>query len=624
MERRLSAILAADVVGYSALMEQDEAGTFDRLRAHRKELFEPEVQKHHGRIFKLTGDGLFAEFASVVDAVECAVSLQRGLAERNANVAEEQRIDVRIGINLGEVIVEGDDRFGEGVNIAARLQQLADPGGVLVSGKVAKEVEKRLAFGFESLGEQRMKNISEPIVCYRVLTHRETPSQFAARSTKQPSPSNKTTIAVLPFLNMSGDPEQEYFSDGITEDLITDLSKISSIAVIARNTVFVYKNRPSNLQQTARELGVRYLLEGSVRKAGTRIRVTSQLIDGRDGTHLWAERYDRELTDIFVIQDEITHAIIDQLKVKLLPAEQKAVAAVPTVNVEAYTYFLKGRQFLHMWSKRYAVLARQMFAKAAELDPTYARAYAGIADCDAMLYLWHQGAVTLEGILEASAKALSLDNTLAEAHASRGVALQCVGRKEEAIIEFERALALDPQLYEANYFYGRFFFAHRDFEKAVKLFERASQIRPDDYHSPLLLNMALEALGRKTEADEAARLAVERAERELAIRPDNAGAAGLGAGALARLGERDRAKDWAARALALEPEGLNHVYNVACVYSQLGEFDLAIDLMEKVVPHRHHPDQVAWFYNDPYLDPIRNHPRYPRLLELMGSKPRSS
>src|SRR5689334_15214582 len=402
MERKLVAILAADVVGYSALMEADETGTFDRLRTDRRELFEPEIKKHHGRIFKLMGDGLLAEFGSVVDAVECAVTLQRGMAERNETITESSRIEIRIGINLGEVIVEGKDRYGEGVNVAARLQQLADPGGICVSGKVSKEVEKKLALGFEPMGEQCMKNIAEPIACYRVILESSQPARpELLMPTRAP---NKKAIAVLPFINMSGDPEQEYFSDGITEDIITELSKISGLHVAARNTVFTYKSKPIKVQQVAQELGVRFVLEGSVRKAGSRVRVTGQLIDSKDGGHVWADRYDRELTDIFAIQDDITHTIVDQLKVKLLPEEKEAIELAPTENVEAYTYYLRGREFFHRGSKSYYRLARRMFAMAIELDPLYARAYAGTADCDSFLFLDYSEEVSLEGILANAAR----------------------------------------------------------------------------------------------------------------------------------------------------------------------------------------------------------------------------
>jgi adenylate cyclase len=581
-------------------------------------LFEPEINKHHGRIFKLMGDGLLAEFGSVVDAVECAVTLQRGMAERNASAPEGKHIKVRIGVNLGEVIVEGDDRYGEGVNVAARLQELADPGGICVSGKVSKEVEKKLAFGFEPLGEHRMKNIVEPIACYRVRLQIAPPAQFDQALSAMPNLANRATIAVLPFNNMSGDPEQEYFSDGITEDIITDLSKISRLHVVARNTAFTYKGRPIKVQQAAQELGTRFVLEGSVRKAGSRVRVTGQLIDGKDGSHVWADRYDRELTDIFAIQDEITHAIVDQLKVKLLPDEQKALSATPTENVEAYTYYLRGRQFSHMCSKSYVLLARRMFTKAVELDPRYARAYAGIADCDSILHSWHHHAdVSIDGILAMSAKALALDPNLPEAHASRGLALQFSGRHKEAIAEFERTLALDPNLYEANYFYARFFFEQGDFQKAAEFFERAAQIRPDDYRSPVLLAAVYRSLGRHVDRERSARLGLERAERELNLHPENSGPAQLGALALAHLGERDRAKDWAARTLAIDPDDLLAQYNIACVYSQLGDLDLAIDLLEQVLPHRS-PEHVLWFKNDSDLDPIRSHTRYQKLLDSIG------
>src|SRR4029453_1817829 len=455
MERKLAAILAADVVGYSALMERDEAGTFARLRAGRKELFEPEIERHHGRIFKLMGDGLLAEFGSVVDAVECAVTLQRGMVERNASVPEDKRIEGRIGINLGEVIVEDEDRYGEGVNVAARLQQLADPGGIWVSGKVSKEVEKKLAFSFESMGEQRMKNIAGAVACYRVILQPSPPAQSDRSLPTPPKLPNRVAIAVLPFSNMSGDPEQEYFSDGITEDIITDLSKISGLHVIARNTVFTYKSKPIRVQQAAQELGVRFVLEGSVRKAGSRVRVTGQLIDGKDGSHVWADRYDRDLTDIFAIQDEITHAIVEQLKVKLLPQERKIIAQAPTDNVEAYTYYLRGRQFMQRHSKSNYQLARRMFAKAVELDPLYARAYAGIADCDSFLFLHYHLEASVDSILAMSAKALDMDDKLAEAHASRGLALSLGKRYDEATAEFEKAIALDPNSFEAHYFYGR-------------------------------------------------------------------------------------------------------------------------------------------------------------------------
>ena len=358
----------------------------------------------------------------------------------------------------------------------------------------------------------------------------------------------------------------------------------------------------------------------SADQAGSRVRVTGQLIDGRNGSHVWADRYDRELNDIFAIQDEIAHAIVNQLKIKLLPEEKKAIEAAPTANVEAYTFYLRGRQFSHMCSKSYVLMARRMFTRAMELDPGYARAYAGLADCDSILHSWHHADVSIDGILAMSAKALALDPELAEAHASRGLALQFGGRREEAVAEFERALELDPDLYEANYFYARFFNAEGNFEKAAKLFERAAEIRTDDYRSPVLLTAVYRSLGHDADRIRAARLGLQRAEHELNAHPENSGPAQLGALALAHLGEHDRAMEWAARAMAIDPDDLLALYNIACTYSQIGELDTAIDVLEKVLPHRS-PEQILWFSRDSDLDPLRKHPRFQRLLESIGGRP---
>ncbi|MBA2623211.1 MAG: adenylate/guanylate cyclase domain-containing protein, partial [Chthoniobacterales bacterium] len=375
MERRLTAILAADVVGYSRLMGADETGTLAALKALQTDFIDGRIAEHQGRIVKLTGDGMLVEFPSVVNAVACAAEIQRGMRDRTGDVPLDRRIQFRIGVNLGDVIVEGDDIFGDGVNVAARLESIAQPGGITISGSVRDHVGNRLNLAFEDMGEQILKNIERPVRVFSVSLNSP-----VVREMKDAGPKlaqERPSIAVLPFNNMSGDPEQEYFSDGITEDIITDLSKVSGLFVVARNTVFTYKGKPVKVQQVGQELGVAFILEGSVRKAGSRVRVTGQLINGKDGGHVWADRFDRDLTDIFAIQDEITHAIVEQLKVKLLPQEKKSIGQTPTDNVEAYTYYLRGRQFLHRHSKSYYQLARRMFAKAVELDPLYARAYAG-------------------------------------------------------------------------------------------------------------------------------------------------------------------------------------------------------------------------------------------------------
>src|SRR6476619_417648 len=610
MERRLTAILAADVVGYSRLMTIDETGTLAALTSLRKNLVNPKISEHNGRIVKLTGDGMLIEFPSVVSAVACAVDIQSAMRTRHAT-EPAARIDFRIGINLGDIIVEDVDIFGDGVNVAARLEGIAPIGGIAVSQSVRDHVGKRLDLAFEDMGERRLKNIEAPIRVYTIVLDR--PSTDGAAPTGQERPS----IAVLPFVNMSGDPEQEYFSDGITEDIITDLSKVSALFVVARNTAFTYKGKHVDVQEVAKRLGVNFILEGSVRKAGARVRVTGQLINGKDSGHVWADRYDRDLTDIFAIQDEITHAIVEQLKVKLLPQEKKSIGQTPTGNVEAYTYYLRGRQFFHRHSKSYYQLARRMFAKAVELDPAYARAYAGIADCDSFLFLNYSAPIEIKGIFETSAKALALESGLAEAHASQALALSLEQRYDEAMAEFEKAIALDPNSFEGHYFYARACFAEGKLERAAALFERAAEIKPDDYQSVCLLIHIYRSLGRDGEKESAARKGIERAERELTLHPDNPRPAYLGAAALVTLGQNDRAKEWLARTLAIDPDDILTQYNAACIYSRLGEIDTAFDLLERLLPHANH-ETKAWIKHDSDFDPLRKHPRYQKILELIG------
>jgi adenylate cyclase len=616
MERRLTAILAADVVGYSRLMGAHEAATLASLKTLRTDFIDPKVAEHQGRIVKLTGDGMLAEFPSVVSAVACAADVQRGMRARNAGVTQEHRIEFRIGVNLGDVIVEDGDIFGDGVNVAARLESIAPVGGIAVSQSVRDHVGNRLGLSFEDMGERRLKNIERPIRVYTISV--DGPSSRETRDAASAHPEEKPSIAVLPFINMSGDPEQEYFSDGITEDIITDLSKVSGLFVVARNTAFTYKGKSVEVQEVAKHLGVNFILEGSVRKAGSRVRVTGQLIHGKHGGHVWADRYDRDLTDIFAIQDEITHAIVEQLKVKLLPQEKKSIGQTPTDNVEAYTYYLRGRQFMQRHSKSNYQLARRMFAKAVELDPLYARAYAGIADCDSFLFLHYHLEAGIDSILATSAKALALDDRLAEAHASRGLALSLGQRHEEAIAEFEEAIAIDPNSFEAHYFYARACVTHGKLERAATLFERAAENKPDDYQALCLLIQTYRSFGRQPEMESAARRGIERAETELTLHPENPRAAYLGANALAILGEKDRAREWTARALAIDPDDVLVQYNVACVYSLLGDLEQAFDLLERLLPNAGYELKRGWIKHDSDLDPLRSHPRYQKVLEVIG------
>jgi adenylate cyclase len=599
-------------------MGANEVGTLEALKAHRSELVDAKIAEHQGRIVNVAGDGMLVEFGSVVNAVECAAKIQREMRMRNAEVPEDRRIEFRIGINLGDIIFENNDIYGDGVNVAARIESVAKPGGIAVSGSVRDNVGNRLELVFEDTGEQTLKNIERPVRVYNVSFGAPPSGAGAAvHAMVKPAVPEKQSIAVLPFTNMSGDPEQEYFSDGITEDIITDLSQISGLFVVSRNSAFTYKGKAMKMQQAAQELGVKFLVEGSVRRAGQQVRITGQLIDGASGGHLWAARYDRDLTDIFAVQDEITHMIVDQLKIRLLPEERTAIHRTPTANVEAYTHYLQGRQLLNMRTKSSLKLARRLFARAVGLDPLYARAYAGMALCDSRLNYAYGVAISVDDILATAGKALAMEPNLPEAHAARGVALVNGNRRAEAVSAFERALALDPNCHEANYYYARFCFTGGDFERAAKLYTRALEIQPEDYRSPLLLHAVFRSLGRHDEAKRYARLGIKRAEEALERHPESSDPAELGASALAYLGERDRAKDWLARALAVDPDASNAQYNVACTYSLLGEFDRAIDLLE-IWLQNVGSDSKQWFRIDPDLDPIRNHPRYHKLLEIAG------
>jgi len=618
MERRLSAIMAADVVGYSRLMSANEVATLTALKDHRAQLIDPKIAQHQGRIVKLTGDGMLVEFPSVVNAVECACTIQREMRARNADTPSERRIEFRVGINLGDVIVDDDDIFGDGVNVASRIEGIAKPGGVAVSGAVRDNIGNKLDLVFEDMGEQELKNIGLPVRVYDVILAAGLES---ASQADELSDSEKPSIAVLPFNNMSGDGEQEYFSDGITEDIITDLSKVSGLFVVGRNTSFTYKGKAIQLQQVAAELGVKFLLEGSVRKAGQRVRVTGQLIDGGSGGHLWADRYDRDLTDIFEIQDEITTAIVDQLKIRLLPKEKKAIERAPTVNVEAYNYYLKGRQLFHAFTKSYLILAKEMFARAVEIDPNYARAYAGMASSISRLWGMYNVPTVAEELLAITDKALALDPNLSEAHAARGEALANSGRRSEAAAAFQRALELDPNSFDGSLSYARFCVTEGKPEKAIELYLRALEIQPDDSQAPMLLQIVYRAIGRIEESERYGRLGLKRAEEQLKLHPENSRPAQLGAATLASLGEKEQALKWLERAKLIDPDDNNARYNAACTYAQLGEIDQAVDMLEKWSKHCG-AEQEMWFLHDSDLDPVREHPRYAGLLT--GFKERGS
>ncbi|MDM9622143.1 tetratricopeptide repeat protein [Rhizobium sp. S96] len=617
VERRLAAILAADVVGYSRLLEANEEDTLNALRLHRRELFDPAVASHGGHIIKVMGDGFLVEFGSVLSAARCAVEIQRGMLERNVGIPADRHIAFRIGLNLGDIVFDTDDFHGDGINVAVRLQALAAPGGIACSAPVRHEVGNKLGFDFADQGERTVKNISRPVHVYFADWGNESLSDqlHIAVGTHTQASSSKPSVAILPFANISNDAAQEFFSDGITEDIITDLSNVSGLFVLSRNTVFTWKGRTENLQRIARELGVAYVVEGSVRKAGNHVRINAELIEAASDGHVWAARYDRDLTDIFEVQDEIAKAIVEQLKVKLLPEEKRAIEQAPTESVEAYTHYLRGREYYHIASRSNHLMARQSFARAIELDPGYARAYAGVAVCDARLRSQFGLEISVNDILSNTAKALAIDPNLAEAHAARGFALAVAGNRAEAVFAFEQALSLGPSCHEANRYYAEFCVTEGQFEPAARYFQRALEIKPADYGAPIMLVNVFRSLGQLDRAQSYARIAIRKAEQEMRLHPENANVACLGATALAFLGISDRALEWLARALETDPNDINIQYNAACTYALLGEVDRAIDVLEGWMPQVG-AEMRLWFMHDSDLDSIRENLRYLKLVEL--------
>jgi adenylate cyclase len=465
-QRRLAAILAADVVSYSRLMERDEAGTLALLRSRRKEVLEPLVVRHHGRIFKFTGDGVLIEFASAVNAVECAVELQSRMTQANTSLPEDKAIVLRVGLNLGDVVVEGSDLFGDGVIVASRLEALAEPGGINISQAVLNHVEGKVAVGFEDLGAQALKNVAKPIRIYRVA------GQASAQAVSDRRPGTKPSIAVLPFTNMSGDPEQQYFSDGITEDIITELARYHSLDVIARNSSFQFRGASVDIAAVRRALGVSYVVEGSVRKSGNRIRVTAQLIDAASQAHIWAERYDRGIEDIFAVQDELTRTVAATLVGRVTASGAEQARRKPTKDWVAYDYFLQGRECDY----RYEVLeAVANFARAVELDPGYVHAHAWLAIMMSMQYVIDERSETLDDASAHARTALALAENDAYAHDAMGYVALRRHQWDLAGQHFERAVALNPNdaniaADHANWltYLGRFDEALRCLDSAVQ------------------------------------------------------------------------------------------------------------------------------------------------------------
>ncbi len=536
INRKLTAILSADVKGYSRLMGKDEVATIRTLTAYR-EVMTSLIQQHRGRVVDTPGDNLLAEFGSVVDAVTGAVEVQRELAQRNAELPDQRKMEFRIGINLGDVVVEGERIYGDGVNIAARMESLAEGGGICISGTVYDHIENKLSVRCQYLGEQTVKNITKPVRVYRVQLESETAASTTGEKEAAALPlPDRPSIAVLPFANMSGDQEQEYFADGITEDITTELSKISGLLVISRNSTFTYKGKAAKAQDLCRDLGVRYVLEGSVRKAGERVRITAQLIDGRSGGHLWAERYDRGLVDIFAVQDDVTEKIVCALELNLADSAGGWPARVETDKPEAYDCVLRGREQYRLYSKDGNVCARRLHERAIELDPNYAAAHAGLAET--YLHEWFLGSsAALDQAFELAQRAKELDQSLplvhealssihlfkkqheeaitaarrwleiepssADGYANLAGILLFAGEPEQVIALIEKAMRLNPYYpFYYTLYMGQAYLTMRRYEEAIEVIKRSVVRNPESLHGHLYLAACYGHMGKDAPARE--------------------------------------------------------------------------------------------------------------------------
>jgi len=554
IERRLAAILAADVASYSRLMGADEEGTLAALKAYRREIIDPKIKEHSGRIVRIIGDGLLVEFASVVAAVRWAVDVQRAMSERNSGLPQEKRIEFRMGINAGDIIIDDADIWGDGVNVAARLEALAEPGGICVSARVQEDVHGSIEIAFKDLGEQQLKNIVRPVRVYRVDL------KGATKTAPTLQPPHKPSIAVLPFHNMSGDPEQEYFADGMVEEITTALSRTRWLFVIARNSSFTYKGRAVDVKQVGRELGVRYVLEGGVRKSADRVRITAQLIDASTGAHLWADRFDGSLEGIFALQDQVTASVVGAIAPRLAQAEVERARLKPTESLDAYDYFLRGIASLQSWTMGSNDEALRLFNKAIELDPHFASAYGMASWC----YARRKGSRWMVDRVQETAETARLARCVAElgwddaiALAWGGFALAYVAHDVEggaALID--RALRLNPNLAEAWHFSGWARIYLGEPEVAIEHLAHAMRLSPLD---PIIFVAQMGAAfahffaGRYDDASSWAEKALAASSPRLQEKPGYYPALLIAAASNALAGRLAEARSAIARSLELNP-----------------------------------------------------------------------
>jgi adenylate cyclase len=616
LPHHLVALWFADIAGYSERAAQDERGALQLIEILQA-LSRSIVESHGGRVVKFLGDAVLAEFPSTEMAVRAAAALSQQFREQSATTGRAH--DLRIGVHVGDVAVDADgDLYGDCVNAAARIEAAVDPGCVAVSEDVWRQIRGREGLRFETLGNRNLKGVG--LIDLYAVSLEESPRSSGTSDAGGERPDQRKekirSIAVLPFADLSAERDQEYFSDGIAEEILNALSKVGGLHVPARTSCFAFREASADAREIGRRLGVEALLDGSIRKAGKRLRISVQLIDARNGYQLWSERFDREIEDVFAIQDEIARSVLESLGLVLTEREEVRFLKPSTANMEAYEFYLRARKLYHKWTRQSVEFARQMFERAVKTDPGFAAAWAGLANAYVDLFRWGRNAQDLEAAQRASEQALKLNPNSAEAHVSVGQALAIQRRFSEASTAFKRAIKEDPTLYEAYYLYGRVMVESGELEKAVKLFENAQRVRPDDYESRTLRGQALTELGRYDEARRANEEAVASIEQHLELNPDEPRAYSLGASVLIRLGEKEHSKQWTHQAMTLAPNDPLVLYNAACNWALLGEPDHALDGLERAIEAG-----VAvgdWIQHDPDFESLREHPRFQAIVKRIA------
>ena len=572
-QRRLAAIIFCDMVGYSRIMEESETQALELLEEFRQ-IAGKTIQKHSGGIIKTMGDGLFVAFGSAVDAVRAAVTIQKELAARNRRKGGHQPLLVRIGIHLGDLLQEGEDLFGSGVNVASRIQLLASPGGIYVSGEIYQQVRNHKDLSFRDLGERQLRNIKEPVRIYDLVPSE---GEVESRSTEAPT-SLRAAVAVLPFQNMSSDPENEYFSDGMTEEILTRLCKIRELKVASRSTVFRYKGKGIDPRDVGRELGVGSVLEGSVRKLGNRLRITAQLINAVDGFHLWSEAYDRNLDDLFTIQDEVSESIAQALRVNLTEAEKAQLSAVPTRSIEAYDYYSRGRHLFYQYTREGHRGAIEMYLKALELDPNYALAYAGLAVCYAFLIVrgWDENPIWLDKAEEAALKALGIDQRLPEAHFALGYVYEMKDDWDKEEGAMRRVLLLNPNHAHGHDSLGDVYYHRDQLEEAIGEYETALRLDPFHPRAPIQLAATYEKAGQY-------RAAIAQLQRTSELLPDFDWTWIYLGDLHHSRGNYEQALQAYQRALAIDPDNIDSKVGLGLTCAAMRRFEEAEQIANKLL-----------------------------------------